>query len=92
MGSIFFLELGNSAGQLYVNAAVRGETMSDYVAIGICAVVLAGVMWQPIQQRKVRRHQKPCRPYLGEFIPPETPTQKEDRERWAKLRELIANN
>ena len=78
--------------QLYVNAASRGVTMYGYVGIGVCAVLLAGLMWQPIHHRKIRRHQRPCRPHLGEFIPPETPAQKEDRERWAKLKELLAQN
>lgn len=63
--------------------------MQEYVAIGVGAALLAGIILQPRRYRKIRRPLTLCRPYLGEFIPAETPAEKEDRERWAKINELV---
>lgn len=64
--------------------------MDNFAVIAFSVVVLA-VIWRPAPSKRRARRGIPCVPYLGECVPPETPGQREDRERWAALRELLSN-
>jgi hypothetical protein len=67
--------------------------MNELVFVALCAVLVGGVICRPdrflfayLQPRKAERFPEP---YLGEFIPAETPAQREARESMAKLRLLL---
>jgi hypothetical protein len=63
--------------------------------LGLCGLLVAGVLCRPdrflfgyVQRRERDRNWIP-EPYLGEFIPAETPAQRERRESMAKLKRLL---
>jgi hypothetical protein len=65
--------------------------METYFALALTAAFAAGSVLRP-RYSAPKKPIKPVEPYLGEFVPPETPRQKQDRERWNDLRVLLSSD
>ena len=67
--------------------------MNELIFVALCTVLVAGVICRPdrflFAYLQPRKEQRPPEPYLGEFIPAETPAQRDARESMAKLRLLL---
>ena len=67
--------------------------MNELIFLGLWGFMVAGVICRPDRFLfgYVRRREREWfpEPYLGEFIPAETPTQRQQRESIAKLKLLL---
>jgi hypothetical protein len=67
--------------------------MNELIFLGLCGFLVAGVLCRPDRFlfTYVRRREQEWfpEPYLGEFIPAETPAQRQQRESMAKLKRLL---
>jgi hypothetical protein len=67
--------------------------MYEALFIAICALLVTAVICRPerylfgyTRRRELKWNPEP---YLGEFVPAETPTQRQQRESMAKLKQLL---
>jgi hypothetical protein len=67
--------------------------MNELIFLALCGCLVAGVICRPdrflfayVRRRDEERFPEP---YLGEFVPAETPAQREQRESMARLRLLL---
>jgi hypothetical protein len=70
--------------------------MNEFIQISICVVAFAAPFATPalyaVRRHRRNRHLRLPEPYLGEFVPCETPMQRQQRERLEQWQEMVARH